>query len=83
MIDTVVQYITAFLPTIVALVSQVVMIAKFIQAFKKSKETDEYKAIIKQNEILIQELRETKKLNKQYLNKLNEYMREEHNDKEV
>lgn len=77
MIDAIVQYITAFLPTIVALASQVAMIAKFIAALKKSKETDEYKEMMKQNELLMQELRETKKLNKEYLTKIDHIYRSE------
>lgn len=75
--NEVVSYIVQFIPTIVALIGQISVIAKAISTFKHTKEDDCYKAMVEQNKILIQELKETKRLNKEYLTKIDRIARGE------
>ena len=75
--DAVLQYIVSFLPTIVALIGEISVIAKVISIFKKTKETDEFKKVCQMNAQLIQELREAKKLNKELLTKIDHIERGE------
>lgn len=73
--DIVVQYIISFIPTILALLGEIAVIAKCISAIKQSKESNEYQEMVKQNKLLLEELRETKKLNKEYLTKIDHIYR--------
>ena len=75
--DAVLEYIVSFLPTIVALIGEISVIAKVISIFKKTKETDEFKKVCRMNAQLIQELREAKKLNKELLTKIDHIERGE------
>ena len=75
--DAVLEYIVSFLPTIVALIGEISVIAKVISIFKNTKETDEFKKVCQMNAQLIQELREAKKLNKELLNKIDHIARGE------
>ena len=75
--DAVLQYIVSFLPTIVALIGEISVIAKVISIFKQTKETDEFKKVCQMNAQLIQELREAKKLNKELLTKIDHIERGE------
>lgn len=73
--DITLQYIISFIPTIIAILSEIAVIAKFISAIKESKNSNEYQEMVKQNKLLLEELRETKKLNKEYLTKIDHIYR--------
>lgn len=75
--DAVLEYIITFLPTIVALIGEISIVAKTISIFKKTKETDEFKKVCQMNAQLIEELRESKKLNKELLTKIDHIARGE------
>ena len=71
------QYILQFLPTVVALISEVGIIKFAISTLQKAKETKEFKAVVEQNKILVNELREAKRLNKELLTKIDRIHRGE------
>ena len=64
------QYALQFVPTIIALISEVGVIKFAISTLQKAKETKEFKAVADQNKQLINELREAKRLNKELLTKI-------------
>ena len=64
------QYFLQFVPTIIALISEVGVIKFAISTLQKAKETKEFKAVVEQNKQLINELREAKRLNKELLTKI-------------
>lgn len=75
--DIVLQYVLSFIPTILALIGEVAVIAKALSIFKKIKETDEYKQLMIQNKLLMDELAESKRLNKELLTKIDHIKRGE------
>lgn len=74
---TILEYILQFLPTLVAIASEVGIIKFAINVLQKAKETKEFKEVAKQNKTLIDELREAKKLNKELLTKIDRIQRGE------
>lgn len=71
------EYIIQFIPTIVALIAECGIVKYALDVLKKAKNTSEMKAVIDQNKILVQELREAKKLNKELLTKIDRISRGE------
>lgn len=71
------QYFLQFVPTIIALISEVGVIKFAISTLQKAKETKEFKAVVDQNKQLINELREAKRLNKELLTKIDRIHRGE------
>lgn len=45
--DITLQYIISFIPTIIAILSEIAVIAKFISAIKESKNSNEYQEMVK------------------------------------
>lgn len=66
-----------YLPFIIAFVAECGIIKYVISAVAKIKETNELKAVLEQNKILIAELNESKKLNKELLTKIDKIARKE------
>ena len=71
------QYFLQFVPTLIALISEVGVIKFAISTLQKAKETKEFKAVVNKNKQLINELREAKKLNKELLTKIDRIHRGE------
>ena len=70
-------YILQFLPTLVAIAGEIGIIKFAINMLAKAKETKEFKAVVEQNKVLVSELREAKKLNKELLTKIDRIHRGE------
>lgn len=75
--NVILEYVIMFIPTIVAIVSEIGVIAAALSTLKKAKETQEFKNVVEQNKLLVQELRESKKLNKELLTKIDRIHRGE------
>lgn len=75
--DIVLQYIVTLLPTITAILAEVGIVKWSLKTLAKAKETKEFKAVVEQNKVLINELRESKKLNKELLTKIDRIQRGE------
>lgn len=75
--NVILEYIVMFIPTVVAIVSEIGVIAAALSTLKKAKETQEFKNVVEQNKLLVQELRESKKLNKELLTKIDRIHRGE------
>lgn len=75
--DIVLQYVLSYVPTLIALLGEVTIIKIAVKAIKKSFESNEYKVMVEQNAALLKELREAKKLNKEYLTKIDRIKRGE------
>lgn len=73
--ETVLEYIMIYVPTIVAVLCEVGVVKWALNMLAKAKETKEFKAIMEQNKILINELREAKRLNKELLTKIDHIKR--------
>ena len=71
------QYILQFLPTLIAIAGELGVIKFALNMIAKTKETKEFKAVVQQNKILVAELREAKKLNKELLTKIDKIHRGE------
>lgn len=70
-------YILQFLPTLIAIAGEIGIIKFAMNMLAQAKETKEFKAIVKQNNVLINELKEAKKLNKELLTKIDRIHRGE------
>lgn len=77
MLETILQYVVQYLPALVAIIGELGIVKSCISTLNKAKETAEFKAVAEQNKILIQELRESKKLNKELLTKIDRIQRGE------
>lgn len=75
--DITLQYIISMIPTIIAVAAELGIVKFALKVFAQIKESKEMKAIISQNEILLQELRESKKFNKELLTKIDRIERGE------
>lgn len=75
--DIVLQYVVTLVPLIIAIISEIATVKHAFTTLSKAKETQEFKAVVEQNKILIAELRETKKLNKELLTKIDRIHRGE------
>ena len=75
--DIVLQYIVTLLPTVTALLAEVGVVKWALSTLAKAKETQEFKAVVDQNKVLVNELREAKKLNKELLIKIDRIQRGE------
>ena len=71
------EYIVQFLPTVIAILGEIGVIKFALNMLAKAKETKEFKAVVEQNKILVQELREAKRLNKELLTKIDKIHRGE------
>jgi len=71
------EYIIQFIPVIVSVIAEIGVVAAALSTLKKAKETKEFKAVVDQNKILVQELREAKALNKELLTKIDRIHRGE------
>lgn len=74
------EYVTIYAPVVLAVLSEALVATKVFSTLKKAKDTEEFKAVATQNKILIQELRESKKLNKELLTKIDRIQRGESNE---
>ena len=75
--DIVLQYILTFVPAIVAIATEVGIVKWALSTLAKAKETKEFKLVVDQNKMLIAELREANKLNRELLTKIDGIAREE------
>ena len=75
--DIVLQYIVTLIPAVLALLSEIGVVKYAFSTLKKAKETQEFKAVVEQNKILVKELREAKRLNKELLTKIDHIHRGE------
>lgn len=71
------QYVLQFLPTLIAIAGELGVIKFAFNMIAKAKETKEFKAVVEQNKILVNELREAKRLNKELLTKIDHIHRGE------
>lgn len=71
------QYILQFVPTLIAIIGEVGVIKFAFNMIAKAKETKEFKAVVEQNKVLVSELREAKRLNKELLTKIDRIHRGE------
>lgn len=71
------EYIALYAPVLVALLSEVGIIKFAIKTLGDAKETKEFKRLAAQNKILLEELREANKLNKELLTKIDKIQRGE------
>lgn len=74
--DIVLQYILTFVPAIVAIATEVGIVKWALSTLAKAKETKEFKLVVDQNKMLVAELREANKLNKELLTKIDGIARE-------
>lgn len=77
MLETILQYVVQYLPAVVAIIGELAVVKSCFTTLSKAKETAEFKAVVEQNKILVQELRESKKLNKELLTKIDRIHRGE------
>lgn len=68
--EDIIQIVLQYLPTVVALAGEVGVIKFAINSLQKAKATREFKELAKQNEMLLNELRDSKKLNRELLTKI-------------
>ena len=71
------QLILTYGPLVIAFLAECGIVKWAIGAIKKIKETNELKAVIDQNKVLVAELREAKRLNKELLTKIDRIARKE------
>ena len=64
------QYIVQYVPTIIAILSECAVIKWAIKVLKEAKEIKDFKELSSQNKALLHELKESKKLNKELLTKI-------------
>lgn len=69
-IDTVLEYIIVYVPAVVALIAECGIVKYALSTLTKAKESAELKRLLNQNTSLLQELRESKKLNNELLTKI-------------
>ena len=69
-IDTVLEYIIAYVPAIVALIAECGIVKYALSTLAKAKESAELKKLLSQNNQLLQELRESRRLNNELLTKI-------------
>lgn len=74
-------YIIQFIPTLLALVMECGIVKYAIKILREAKETKEFKIVSEQNKLLIAELRESQKLNKELLTKIDRIARGDNNEK--
>ena len=74
------SYILQFVPTLIAIAGEIGIIKFAFNMIAKAKETKEFKAVVEQNKILVKELRESKRLNKELLTKLDGIKRGDSNE---
>ena len=75
--ETVLNYIITYGPVVLATLFEVLISKHAITTLSKAKETAEFKALVEQNKVLVEELRESKKLTKQLLTKIDRIERGE------
>lgn len=75
--NVILEYVAIYAPVVFAILSEALMATKVFSTLKKAKETEEFKAVAAQHKILIQELRESKRLNKELLTKIDRIQRGE------
>ena len=73
--DIILQYILQFLPTLVAIAGEIGLIKFAMSMIAKATEMKEVKAIVEQNKILLAELKESRRLNKELLTKIDRVYR--------
>lgn len=71
------EYILQFLPALVAIIGEVGIVKFAISTLQKAKETKEFKEVVEQNKILVSELKDAKRLNKELLTKIDRIHRGE------
>lgn len=71
------EYVVTYIPVLLAIISEVGIVKYALSILSKAKETKEFKAVVDQNKILVNELREAKKLNKELLTKIDRIQRGE------
>lgn len=76
-LEVILEYVVTYLPALVAIVGELAIVKNCFSTLKKAKDTAEFKAVAEQNKVLITELREAKKLNKELLTKIDRIYREE------
>ena len=74
--EQVLEYISLYLPTLIAIFAECGIIKFAIKVLKEARETKEFKAVVEQNKILVQELREANKLNRELLTQIDKISRE-------
>lgn len=77
MLETILQYVVQYLPAVVAIVGELAIVKSCFTTLSKAKATEEFKAVAAQNKVLVQELRESKRLNKELLTKIDKIQRGE------
>lgn len=75
--EIILEYILQFLPALIAIIGEVGIVKFAISTLQKAKETKEFKEVVEQNKILVNELREAKRLNKELLTKIDRIHRGE------
>jgi F420-0:gamma-glutamyl ligase-like protein len=68
--ETFLQYIVQYVPTIIAILSECVVVKWALKVLKEAKEIKDFKKLSSQNEALLKELKDAKKLNKELLTKI-------------
>jgi hypothetical protein len=71
------QYVLQYVPILIAIAGELGVIKFALNMIAKAKETKEFKAVVQQNKILIGELREAKRLNRELLTKIDRIHRGE------
>lgn len=71
------EYAIIYIPVILAIISEISIFKHAISTLNKTKETAEFKAVTEQHKVLVQELRESKRLNKELLTKIDRINRGE------
>lgn len=76
-LEIILEYVVQYLPAVIAIIGELSVVKSCFNTLSKAKETSEFKAAVEQNKILVQELRESKKLNKELLTKIDRIHRGE------
>lgn len=81
MIDTITMYVIAWLPTLIALVGNISLVASCFANWKRVaqeiKASNELREVLAQNKMLVDELRKANRLNKELLTKIDKIQRGE------
>lgn len=76
-LEIILEYVVQYLPALIAIIGELAVVKSCFSTLSKAKETAEFKAVAEQNKVLLQELRESKKLNKELLTKIDRIHRGE------
>lgn len=75
--EQIISYVVTYIPVLLALAAECGVFKYAIDVLKKAKETKEFKDVVEQNKLLLQELREAQRLNKELLTKIDRIQRGE------